>query len=85
MSSTNGFIQSQLEDAYRGRVMSLHTMATMGTGPIGSVIAGALADRYGVPASIALNGALLFLVGGIQFFRARRVIGHDDRARPREA
>jgi MFS family permease len=84
MSSTNGFIQSQVDDAYRGRVMSLHTMATMGTGPIGSVIAGALADRYGVPASIALNGALLFLFSVVQFFRARTVVRHDERARARD-
>ncbi len=56
-------LQTGCEARFRGRVMSLYGM-TMGTGPLLSVPMGALADTYGVPAVLALQGALLALVFG---------------------
>lgn len=65
MSATNSTIQSLVEDRYRGRVMSLYTLALIGSGPPGSLVAGSLADLVGVPASLALNGALVALSAGV--------------------
>lgn len=59
MSATNSTIQSLVEDRYRGRVMSLYTLALIGSGPIGSLLAGGLADAVGVAPSLAVNGALV--------------------------
>ena len=59
MSSTNATIQSLVDDRYRGRVMSLYTLALIGSGPAGSLFAGWLADAAGVAASLAVNGALV--------------------------
>ncbi|MDR5708587.1 MAG: MFS transporter [Armatimonadota bacterium] len=65
MSATNSTIQSLVEDRYRGRVMSLYTLALIGSGPPGSLLAGSLADLVGVPASLALNGILVALSAGV--------------------
>lgn len=56
-------LQTGCDARYRGRVMSLYGM-TMGCGPLLSVPMGALADAYGVPAILALEGALLAGVFG---------------------
>lgn len=66
MASSNTFIQSMVEDAMRGRVMSLYTMSFMGMATIGNLFAGAIAQRIGVPFTLLLSGvgctivALLF-------------------------
>jgi fucose permease len=36
--------------------MSFYTMAFLGTAPLGSLIAGVLADRIGAPSTILLGG-----------------------------
>jgi predicted MFS family arabinose efflux permease len=56
--SSNTLIQSMVPDHLRGRVMSVYSMMFMGMAPIGSLIAGALADRVGAPLTVAAGGAL---------------------------
>jgi MFS family permease len=70
MSSTNSTIQSLVEDRYRGRVMSLYTLALIGSGPVGSLVAGSLADAVSVPASLAVNGALVVACAALIYLRA---------------
>jgi MFS family permease len=62
VASSNTFIQTIVEDAKRGRVMSFFLMAYFGTTPFGSLVAGAVSARIGAPFTIAL-GALVCLVG----------------------
>src|SRR5262249_3334242 len=47
MASTNTILQTIVDDRFRGRVMAFYTMAFLGTAPIGSLLAGVLADRVG--------------------------------------
>lgn len=47
MGSLNTILQSVVEEDKRGRVMSLFTMAFMATVPLGSLVAGAIATRFG--------------------------------------
>jgi MFS family permease len=61
MAATNTVLQTLVDDRFRGRVMAFYTMAFLGTAPIGSLLAGALADRLGAPATIALGGAACFI------------------------
>ncbi len=62
-------LQTGCDARYRGRVLSLYGMA-MGAGPLLSVPMGALADTYGVPAVVTLQGALLAAVfAGLALFR----------------
>ena len=56
MASTNTVLQTIVEDKLRGRVMAFYTMAFFGTAPIGSLLAGVAADRFGSPATIAFGG-----------------------------
>jgi MFS family permease len=69
MAATNTVLQTIVEPDKRGRVMSLYTVAFMGTMPFGSLLAGALAGRIGAPATVALGGAVC-LVASALFARA---------------
>ncbi len=59
-ATTNTLLQLLVDDGYRGRVMGLHTVMFMGTSPAGSLLLGALAERFGaVPALIVSAAAPL--------------------------
>jgi len=58
MGSSNTLIQSMVPDRLRGRVMSVYSMMFMGMAPIGSLLAGAAADRLGAPWTVAAGGVL---------------------------
>jgi len=68
MASSNTILQTIVDDDKRGRVMSLYTMAFMGTAPFGSLLAGGLADIIGAPNTILLGG-LASIIGAIIFAR----------------
>ena len=70
-ASCNTILQTILPEALRGRVMALYTVAFLGTAPIGSLLAGALATRLGTPTTI-LAGALGCLLAGAWFARQRK-------------
>ncbi|MES2792793.1 MAG: MFS transporter [Planctomycetota bacterium] len=68
MAACNTLLQTIAEESKRGRVMSLYTMAFMGTAPLGSLLAGAIASRYGAPMALLLGG-LSCIAGAIVFAR----------------
>ncbi len=49
MAVSNTVLQTIVDEDKRGRVMSFYTMAFMGTAPFGSLLAGSVAERIGVP------------------------------------
>jgi MFS family permease len=51
-------IQECCSDAYRGRVMAMYMM-TVGLLPLGTIPAGAMADTWGVPIALTVQGALM--------------------------
>jgi MFS family permease len=55
-ASVNTLLQTLVDDAMRGRVMSLYTMAFIGMSPLGSLVGGAIATRYGAPLAVSLGG-----------------------------
>ena len=67
-TATNTLIQAMVPDQLRGRVMSLYSMMFLGMSPIGSLLAGALADRIGAPVTVAIGG-LASCLGGLAFAR----------------
>jgi MFS family permease len=81
MSSTNATIQSLVDDRYRGRVMSLYTLALIGSGPAGSVFAGWLADALGVATSLAVNGLLVVASAAAAWYLAPELVGLVPRGR----
>jgi MFS family permease len=75
MVSTNCLLQTHAQERMRGRVMSVYMM-TWGLMPLGTLPAGALADRAGVPLVLTLQGALLatvFVAVGVLWPRLRRL------------
>jgi MFS family permease len=57
ISSSNTIIQTIVDDDKRGRVMSLFTMAFLGTVPFGNLIAGSLANQIGAPTTLIIGGS----------------------------
>jgi MFS family permease len=56
MAATNTILQTIVQERLRGRVMSFYTMAFLGTAPIGSLLAGVVADHIGTSATIIAGG-----------------------------
>jgi MFS family permease len=79
IASSNTILQTIVDDDKRGRVMSLFTMSFMGVAPFGSLLAGALAGRIGVTATMFLGGSVC-LAGALVF--ARRLRGLHDHIIP---
>ncbi|OIR03988.1 enterobactin exporter EntS [mine drainage metagenome] len=65
-SASNTIIQSLVADGMRARVMSYFTMSFFGAAPLGSLLAGFLASRFG--ASIATSTAGVFCLAGAVWF-----------------
>jgi len=62
MASSNTLIQHWVDDKIRGRVMSIYTMAFIGTAPLGSLCGGAVADKIGVPDTFILSGFFMIAI-----------------------
>ena len=56
-------IQTIVEDRMRGRVMGLFTVSFMGMFPLGSLAAGAIAERIGPQHTLAAGGVVCVLTG----------------------
>lgn len=68
MAASNTVLQTIVSEDKRGRVMSLYTMAFMGTAPFGSLLAGAVSARIGAPTTLAICGGCA-IVAGLLFAR----------------
>lgn len=62
MASSNTLIQAMVPDRLRGRTMAVYSMMFMGMAPLGSLLAGVLADHIGAQWTVALGG--LGAIGG---------------------
>src|SRR6267154_2443297 len=51
-------LQTIVEDDKRGRVMSFYSLSVFGFVPIGSLLAGSMAERIGAPATLIAGGVL---------------------------
>ena len=61
-NNSNAIIQSQVPDELRGRVMSVYTLVFFGSMPIGSLLAGTLAQQISEPLTVMLGASLLMLL-----------------------
>lgn len=77
LATCNATIQSYVPDALRGRIMSLYTLALIGSGPLNSLIAGVLGNVLGAPWTIALSGLVMGLAVGVIAWRNRAVVELD--------
>jgi MFS family permease len=68
MTSSNSILQTIVEEEKRGRVMSLYTMAFMGTVPFGNLLHGMLASKIGAQNTL-LAGGIFCVLGSVLFAR----------------
>ncbi len=67
--TANIILQTLVPDEKRGRTMSFHTLAFMGTQPIGSYIAGVFGRTIGIQNTVLISGVLC--IAGSIVFRMR--------------
>ena len=65
MASTNTILQTIVDDQMRGRVMAFYTMAFLGTAPLGSLLAGFVADHIGPMKTILIGGSSCVIAGAL--------------------
>jgi MFS family permease len=64
---TNSMIQTQIPDNLRGRVMGVYSLVFMGTLPVGSLLVGALASKFGETITVVINAIIVLLVASATF------------------
>ncbi|HTT65735.1 MAG TPA: MFS transporter [Bryobacteraceae bacterium] len=79
MAASNTILQTIVHDEKRGRVMAFYSVSLLGMAPFGSLVAGALAARFGAPATLA-SGGIFCVIGSIWF--ARRLPAIRELVRP---
>lgn len=65
MAGSNTVLQTITEDSMRGRVLSFYVLSLAGVAPLGSLLMGSLAERYGVIAVFQGAGLLSIAAGFI--------------------
>ncbi|MDQ3869986.1 MAG: MFS transporter [Chloroflexota bacterium] len=92
-TSTNTLVQLLSPSRFRGRILSVQALTSLGLLPVGSLVAGAVAARVGAPVTL-LGGAVLALVAlglvlawcpQLWSLRPDATLGAPGRARPPEA
>ena len=77
MASSNTIIQTIVENDKRGRVMSLYGMSFQGMMPVGSILAGTLAEHHlGATWTVFMSGTLCLLTGAVFLWRLPEIRRH---------
>lgn len=61
-NNSQAIVQSLVSDHLRGRVMGVYTLVFFGSMPLGSLLAGTVAERIGEPLTMMIGAALLMIL-----------------------
>ena len=61
-TATNIMVQSGSDPAMRGRAIGIMLMAIFGMAPLGSLITGAVSERFGAPATVLAQGIIAIII-----------------------
>jgi predicted MFS family arabinose efflux permease len=76
MTSCNTTVQITVPDELRGRIMGLYALVFAGMTPIGSLLMGSVAERWGVASACRVGGAMgVLLVSGLTLAWRHRQAG----------
>ncbi len=64
---TNTIVQTTVDAAMRGRMISFYAMAFFGMQPLGGLIIGFVSQHIGVPDTVLAQGCIALLIGGLHF------------------
>jgi predicted MFS family arabinose efflux permease len=70
---TNTLLQKLVTDEMRGRVMSMFILSFIGAMPIGNLLAGSSAQRFGAPRTLATGGLIIALFTSVVTVRNKRL------------
>ncbi len=73
MATISSLVQLVTTDQMRGRVMSVYNVAFRGGMPVGSLVVGVLVPRFTAPIVLAVNGALLVVLGMYYLLGHRKI------------
>ena len=65
MAASNTILQTIVDDDKRGRAMSFYTMSFMGVAPLGSLLAGWLATKFGATNTLIISGISCIIAAAI--------------------
>jgi MFS family permease len=65
VAGANTFVQMNVPDRMRGRVMALYSVVFIGHTPIGNLLAGTAGEWFGAPTALLVFGGLLLVGAGI--------------------
>lgn len=68
-NSSNALVQTRVPDELRGRVMSVYTLIFFGGMPLGSLLAGAVAERTSEPTAVLINASVVLAVSLLIWLR----------------
>jgi len=72
-NATNTLLQSLADEDKRGRIVAMYSITFMGITPLGSLMAGAIADTVGVPATV-FAFSLVCLVSALFFGKKLKLV-----------
>jgi hypothetical protein len=75
LATSNAAIQEHLSDTLRGRIMSIYTLALIGSGPLNAAIAGTLGNALGADWAIGISGVAMAV--GVAFVTMRNRLVAD--------
>lgn len=70
---SNTLIQTTVEPAMRGRVISFYAMAFFGMMPLGSLLVGWISKLITVPRTVLLEGIIALVIGLVHFYHIYKV------------
>ncbi len=69
LNMTNAMVQTRIADEMRGRVMGIYTFFFFGAFPLGSLIAGWAAERFGETPTVVFSAVVLMIFAIWSFYR----------------
>ena len=77
LANANNFIQQNVPDEIRGRVMSAYILVFLGMTPIGNMIIGTIADYIGTLNALRMSSAICIVVS-LFFMNNRHLLGRNE-------
>lgn len=68
-NSANALVQTRVPDELRGRIMSIFTLTFFGGMPLGSLLVGAMAERFSEPVTLLVNAGVVLTVSTLIWWR----------------
>jgi len=78
LAATNTIVQNRVPDELRGRIMAVYATMFMGVQPLGALIAGGVAKRFGAPHALTAFGTVCLLGSLLFVFRVAMRLGQPE-------